>query len=559
MPEIVDEDESSYFVVPDLGGEPIRVTKSPEVLAALGITPPASQVSAEQPASMPVEGDAISGFASSPSEVPTPDFSAQPSSAPVEQPSSMPAPDGAIGPAGPVEPVPNPNLAPPVSIEQQVANQKPVLERTALEAKQAAALPQPVSVIEPAPNTVTPPAPAQTTPATPDESAMKKAEQDKLAAMKNEQKAAGELARLAEHAADERAFAMISDSLTADKFAAAQAEKERIRKDALDMEMGRLDVLQKRARDSKIDPDHVWKQKGAGARIVAILGQALGAFGAAMTGGGENYAAKLVEDMVRSDILAQKEEIQRKGEDVDQQRNTIAMMRQNGFDEAQSDSAAYIVQMEAAKKKLEAAVAADAPMEVRQRAAALSAQFDQKIANERQRFIVASQPKALSLMDELRLREFTQKVNDEANKLRLPFLGPDKYALNERVAKIVEDGYRKHQEMLAPVNDMKAILKRAGTEAFSITDNDATQLQQLGQFIALKLKNSEELGTLDKGSQEVLDKMVGDPTSLVGSGKKVLGLIRTIERMSAKKYSTALKVGGFNDEAAIVESSAEKN
>lgn len=116
---------------------------------------------------------------------------------------------------------------------------------------------------------------------------------------------------------------------------------------------GEIDSITTDLATSRVDPDHIWKEKGTGAQIVAALGVAMGAFGAALAHT-PNYAMEIVQRQIDRDIDAQKENIATKGRVLGAKQGAFQMLRQRGLDHAASEAGAYAVSWDAVTQKMEA-------------------------------------------------------------------------------------------------------------------------------------------------------------------------------------------------------------
>lgn len=85
----------------------------------------------------------------------------------------------------------------------------------------------------------------------------------------------------------------------------ARAEAQR-RQTAQDKAQQDYDAAAKLSASAKIDPDRFWAERGTGARVAAILGSALGAFGASMLHE-QNQVPALINDAIERDLQAQKQ------------------------------------------------------------------------------------------------------------------------------------------------------------------------------------------------------------------------------------------------------------
>lgn len=101
-----------------------------------------------------------------------------------------------------------------------------------------------------------------------------------------------------------------------------------------------------------VNPNRHMERMGVGGRVLATIGQALGAFGSAITHG-PNYAQQMIERAIDADIKAQEGEIAARGHAVNMAHNTVAMFRQKGLDNQASMAAARAQMLQASAAKLD--------------------------------------------------------------------------------------------------------------------------------------------------------------------------------------------------------------
>lgn len=128
-----------------------------------------------------------------------------------------------------------------------------------------------------------------------------------------------------------------------------------------------------------VDPERYWKNKGTGARIGAAIAVAIGAFGAAMTGG-KNYALDIINNEVDRDIDAQKSEISKMGQRVNMQTNEIAQLRQMGLDADAAEDVARLNRYRMVENKIKARAAESEGAQAKTQAEGAIAQLQQKQA-----------------------------------------------------------------------------------------------------------------------------------------------------------------------------------
>ena len=89
------------------------------------------------------------------------------------------------------------------------------------------------------------------------------------------------------------------------------------------------------------DPDRYFKQRGAGATLLASLAVAMGELGRGLQRtGGPNTALQIVNDAVERDVAAQREEYARAKDKLQLKNNAYAQLRQRGLDDESAASQA---------------------------------------------------------------------------------------------------------------------------------------------------------------------------------------------------------------------------
>ena len=104
-------------------------------------------------------------------------------------------------------------------------------------------------------------------------------------------------------------------------------------------------------RDSfKFNPNRHKERMGVGGQILATIGEALGAFGAALTKT-PNYAHELLQRAIDNDVHSQEKEYAALGAKVDSRRNDFAAFRQQGFDDDAARTASRLLRLQQASAK----------------------------------------------------------------------------------------------------------------------------------------------------------------------------------------------------------------
>jgi hypothetical protein len=125
-----------------------------------------------------------------------------------------------------------------------------------------------------------------------------------------EQQSAEELgaATAAHQAAEERGFLEEQQRQLIAQQQQQQAQMETIKRGVAEKQVA-YDIAQSKYNNfSEIDQDRIWRKKGTGASILAVIGASLGAFGSALTKT-PNFALEIINSAIDRDIRSQEQEI----------------------------------------------------------------------------------------------------------------------------------------------------------------------------------------------------------------------------------------------------------
>lgn len=79
--------------------------------------------------------------------------------------------------------------------------------------------------------------------------------------------------------------------------------------------------------NAKMDPDKFWNDRGTAGRIMGAIAMAMGAAGSSLTGG-PNYAMQIIDNAIQRDLMAQKANIDKKGQMIQVAGSRMAMTKQ---------------------------------------------------------------------------------------------------------------------------------------------------------------------------------------------------------------------------------------
>jgi len=126
----------------------------------------------------------------------------------------------------------------------------------------------------------------------------------------------------------------------------------RAQKEREDKLLNDINTLNEQYRAVEIEPNRIFKNTSTGAKILAAISVGLGAYAASMTGG-RNYAMEIIEGAIADDIQAQKLELQQKGAAIDDKRNLLNDLINQGMSESEAEEASRLMLLQKAKRTLD--------------------------------------------------------------------------------------------------------------------------------------------------------------------------------------------------------------
>lgn len=292
--------------------------------------------------------------------------------------------------------------------------------------------------------------------------------------------------------------------------AAKLAEAKR-QKDVADNTQ-KLSAAVEDVRNTKINPMQAFQEMGAGAKFLSIIGAAVSGF---VSPGGRNQMLDTLDNIAQKNIDAQKANLETKKEGVAGQRGLLAEMRQRFGDDRQAEIAAKIAIREQASMKAEQMAAASGSERAIAGAAAMRAAADKRNALDARQLVdipsfvpahysggtpttPAEEARIVTLENGTRIKAPTA---GEAEKLRM------------------------HQAAIVDLErDTKQLNKlRNDADAYIPYTPKHAELQKLAGQVTLNIRKVEEIKSPGKGTADIADQIVGDPTSITSrSGQRGL-------------------------------------
>lgn len=310
-------------------------------------------------------------------------------------------------------------------------------------------------------------------------------------------------------------------------FEAAQASAQARRGAAMQAAQDRYDVAVKQAAEqADVDPGRFWANRGAGPQMMAIIGVALGATAAALTGG-QNTAASLVENAIDRDLQAQRDNIAKAQGNVGAAKGVLAEMRAQFGDERQAELAAKDAMLATTATKLQAIAAETKREDARARTLDLLGQIQEKRGLLRQSWAATEEGNVR--VSERWVPAQTvggpPKAGPVDSKLFVP-TGANGEGYVAKTEKEAEQGRALQQarQNLTPIlqrlKELRAKTNPAerGVNKYGVwSTEDMDRIESLQNQADLQIKNLEQAGAMDKGMQELAGPIRGKWTTIQGN------------------------------------------
>ncbi len=287
--------------------------------------------------------------------------------------------------------------------------------------------------------------------------------------------------------------------------------------------------------NSKIDPDRLWKRKGVGLKVMAIIGAAIGAFASTMTKT-PNHAAQMISDAVDRDIRAQEMDLTSKRAALGAQGNAVSMARAKLGDVGTSRAAAKALVLEQIGSSLEAKKATARSADEAARIEGLQKEiglqrdkFKQEMGVNAKKMQLA---KEAARQQQLRAAMAARKPKGPEWKAQkgwdarfVPGAGvaPDAASAKELRAKVAAN-----REVLGIVREMRALTAQSGKSWDPAARAKAAALESR---MLTATNKSEGLGALDNGTLDVLKPRIPKLSSMTQLDSQTTAALDTVEAL----------------------------
>lgn len=377
-------------------------------------------------------------------------------------------------------------------------------------------------------------------------------------AIRAEESAVAEGAKAEAQAAREKAAGFRAMAEEAERRDGEMERTQIARKEHMQGEGSKLKGLMDKAATSpgEVDAGRWWANKDTGQKVLAAVSIALGGLGMALMGkGGANPALDVINRAVDADIDQQKlnlaAETDRRNVSVRHGATALELARAQFSDELAAESAAKAMSLERIQKQLEATLAKTSEKAVLANGQRMISQLEQKKAEYHEAVRSRAEDQWLkrqSLMGELAVAEAKAQADKKGgNELLVPGYG---LALDKEAAKKARDMAGAFEEVQEQIQDLKEFRKVHGSMT---TPAAKARGELLATNLQLALKEAKALGTWDKGSEEVLARLVGsDPTRFGNVLSQLEALEQTNQSGFKRKFSKLMDPSTFRLQEDVV-------
>lgn len=261
--------------------------------------------------------------------------------------------------------------------------------------------------------------------------------------------------------------------------------------------------LEKAMREQKIDPQKMWHESSTGNKIIAAIGIALSGMGSGLTGQ-KNMALEIIDKSIDRDIDAQKSELGKK--------ETLYSMNLKKLGNAQAAAAATRTQLlSSAKLGVESSMNLTKNANDLQRGAVLLGELGEK-QKKSDKDAGANLLRQKIYSGQIPVTDANINMLPEEDRKRFVKIG-GKYvpAPDENRQKEATKIVGANDAMMSNLDQLISLRDKYGSE--TLPGPVKAEMQTIAANLQLSIKEAKQLGTLDKGAEKFMEKLVADPTS----------------------------------------------
>lgn len=305
-------------------------------------------------------------------------------------------------------------------------------------------------------------------------------------------------------------------------------ERQEIEKKRLDAE---IEPLKRDVMNGSVDPRRYWNNLSTGNKILASISIILGGIGAGLQGNNaKNLGLETINKAIADDIEAQKVNLGKK-----QSLLSENLKRYGDLDTATRASALQLNAITQAK--VGSALAKTSSAEAKERGAALLLQLGQQEQALKQEL---ANKKALASGD---LTKEQVALLPEKERERIVKIG-NKYmqAINADSASKAREIVGNNDALFANLDKLIDLRSQYGAQV--IPGQKKSEALALATGIQLSLKEAKKLGTLDKGAEKFMEKLVSDPTGFDINGS-ILEQYKALKNAQMREANSKLEALGL--------------
>lgn len=277
-------------------------------------------------------------------------------------------------------------------------------------------------------------------------------------------------------------------------------------------------ALQDYNANKTVNPNRHMERMGVGGRILATIGQAFGAFGAAITHS-PNYAQQMIERAIDADIRSQEQDIAARGHAVSMANNQVAIFRQKGLDNQASMAAARLNKLQESQAKIDEILASTKNPQILATGAQIKAGLEKSYNDTLMHYgqvsksTVSANPASAaprSVEDQLRLRALEVDVPQKDPKTGKALPSKTYIAKSAQDAEKVRDALVVRNAIKTELSELQGIVE---TKNQSVSPKAKALAQKKYNSIKTKLGVMYKLGALAEADLDLVSQL-GDVTSM---------------------------------------------
>lgn len=302
----------------------------------------------------------------------------------------------------------------------------------------------------------------------------------------------------------------------------------------------------------RIDPDRLWKERGTGARIGAVLAAALGGFGAALTGT-RNSALDIINAAIDRDIQAQKENLANRRGSLEDMRGVYSVARTITSDAIEQEDAARVLALDGVEAKLKEFGATTQSEMVQARVGEMLAQIDQE-----KQALMANLAQSVADRTVTTTTEQTVPVGGGGGAAARPdggirgaeVIDPEAFqALDETQRRNVHSAVEAHRTLQRSFDTMMSLRREHGTEVMpgEVTGRyDTARMTAIGALTQLM-----KSGVLNEGEREYFEGQIpglgptASDVARIGGEDPSLGRLRGMRSELMNTVNTQMDTWGL--------------